>query len=244
MEGNEKLIIDSILEESAAFAERTEKAAQKEAEAMLAAARADAAAVKQALLSGAEKQLAEKKERILAAARLDGKKQILEEKQRLLAQVIDMAVEKIISLPDQEYLAVIERMLVGAVSENIGVSDHFAVIVSPLDKQRISGTFVERVNRSLNAAEFPAFKQPLDWAQKMIVGAFAGGSGERLTENFVKKAGKQLQGITLTGSEEQRDIGPGFILQAGRIEINCTFAAIVRSRRDALEELAARILFS
>ncbi len=244
MEGNEKLIIDSILDEAAAFAERTEKAAQREAEAMLSAAQADAAAVKQQLLDEAGQELEEKKKRILAAKRLDEKKRMLEEKQRLVAQAIDMAVEKITALPDQQYLEVIERMLLGAVSENLGVSDRFAVIVSPQDKQRISTTFIDRVNQSLNAVELPMLRQPLDWVQKIIVGAMTGGNGERLTENFVKKAEKQLQGVRLTVSDEQRDIGPGFILQAGNIEVNCTFAAIVRSNREALEELAARMLFS
>lgn len=244
MEGNGKLIIDSILDEANTFAERTVKAAQRDADAVLEAARAEKDRQTEQILSEAARELDAKKQRLAAARRLDEKKRMLEQKQALVAQVIDAAVEKITNLPDEEYLAVMERMLVRAVGENIGVADAFSVIVSPQDKQRMDAAFVGKVNQSLNAIDSPVLKQPIDWVQKLIVGAMTGGDNGRLTENFVKKAQKQLQGVKLSVSDEQRDIGPGFILQAGDVEVNCTFAAIVRSEREGLEELAARLLFS
>ena len=247
MEGNGKLIIDSILDDANTFAERTVKAAEKDAEAVLAAVKEEINSRNKQILSDAEQELSAKKQRIIAARRLDEKKRMLEQKQALVSQVIDAALEKITNLPDEEYLSVMEWMLVRAINETVVEKDVncvIEVIVSPQDKQRMDAAFVDKVNRSLNALDIPALKQPIERMQKLIAGAMTGGDNSRLTESFVKKAQKQLQGVKLAVSDEQRDIGPGFILKAGDIEVNCTFAAIVRSDREALEELAARQLFS
>lgn len=202
MEGNGKLIIDSILDEANTFAERTVKAAEKDAEMVLAAAKEETNRQKEQILSEAEQELSAIKQRMVAARRLDEKKRMLEQKQALVSQVIDAAVDKITGLPDGEYLSVIERMLSRAVHENAGAAEVFEVIVSPQDKARLGKPFFSAAGQSLSG------------------------------------------GVRLVLSEEQRDIGPGFILKAGNVEINCTFAAIVRSDREALEELAARLLFS
>lgn len=202
MEGNGKLIIDSILDEANTFAERTVKAAQKDAEAVLAAAKEETNSQNKQILSEAEQELSAKKQRILAARKLDEKKRMLEQKQALVSQVIDTALENITKLSDAEYLSVIERMLVRAVNETNVANEVIEVIVSPEDKQRLGNTFFSSVSQSLSG------------------------------------------GTRLVLSDQQRDIGPGFILKAGDIEVNCTFAAIVRSDREMLEELAARQLFS
>lgn len=205
MEGNGKLIIDSILDEANTFAERTVKAAERDAEAVLTAAKEEINSQNKQILSEAEQELSAKKQRILAARKLDEKKQMLAQKQALVSQVIDSALENINKLSDSEYLSVIERMLTRAVNEtNVanGENEVIEVIVSPEDKQRLGNTFFSSVSQSLSG------------------------------------------GTRLVLSDQQRDIGPGFILKAGDIEVNCTFAAIVRSDRETLEELAARQLFS
>lgn len=205
MEGNGKLIIDSILDEANTFAERTVKAAERDAEAVLAAAKEETNSQNKQILSEAEQELSAKKQRILAARKLDEKKQMLAQKQALVSQVIDTALENITKLSDAEYLSVIERMLVRAVNEtNVANEENevIEVIVSPEDKQRLGNTFFSSVSQSLSG------------------------------------------GTRLVLSDQQRDIGPGFILKAGDVEVNCTFAAIVRSDREMLEELAARQLFS
>lgn len=51
----------------------------------------------------------------------------------------------------------------------------------------------------------------------------------------------QAGGLTL--AEETRPIGPGFILSAGAVEVNCTFEALIRLQRGALAGEVAGVLF-
>ena len=47
----------------------------------------------------------------------------------------------------------------------------------------------------------------------------------------------------LAVSEETRDISGGFILKDGRIEVNCTFDALVRAEREQTVGEVAKLLF-
>ena len=47
----------------------------------------------------------------------------------------------------------------------------------------------------------------------------------------------------LTVSEETRAFSGGFILKNGRIEVNCTFDALVRSEREQTAGAVAKLLF-
>ena len=47
----------------------------------------------------------------------------------------------------------------------------------------------------------------------------------------------------LAVSEETRDISGGFILKDGRIEVNCTFDALVRAEREQTAGEVAKLLF-
>lgn len=55
----------------------------------------------------------------------------------------------------------------------------------------------------------------------------------------LEKAGKQ--GVTL--SPKSRDLGGGFVLKKGGLEINCAFDAVLRQMRPALEAEVAGVLF-
>jgi V/A-type H+-transporting ATPase subunit E len=61
---------------------------------------------------------------------------------------------------------------------------------------------------------------------------------KRIKEMAVKKGGK------IEISKKPADIKGGFILTYGGIEENCTIDAIFEAKRDALSDLAAKILFS
>lgn len=47
----------------------------------------------------------------------------------------------------------------------------------------------------------------------------------------------------LTLSEETRPMQGGFILKNGRIEVNCTFDAMIRSEREQTAGAVAKLLF-
>ena len=47
----------------------------------------------------------------------------------------------------------------------------------------------------------------------------------------------------LTVSQETRSTDGGFILRDGRIEVNCTFGALIRAERERTAGEAAKLLF-
>ena len=71
---------------------------------------------------------------------------------------------------------------------------------------------------------------------------------KRLGNKFIDNINKRLKGKGLKGdvklSAETRDIDGGFILKKGNVEINNTFEALIRMRREELETEVVKVLFS
>jgi len=95
-------------------------------------------------------------------------------------------------------------------------------------------------------------KQYKELIKKMLLKSCQGGEEiiispsdkKRITPEFVKAVGAALgkkDGIRL--SDENRDLKGGFILKAGRIEINNSFESLIDSLREELEPQVAEILF-
>lgn len=67
-------------------------------------------------------------------------------------------------------------------------------------------------------------------------------------DTFVTEANRALQAAQkpghLTLSDERREIGGGFLLQRGGMEINCSYQAVIEARRLELEAEAAALLFT
>jgi len=70
---------------------------------------------------------------------------------------------------------------------------------------------------------------------------------EKISEGFWKDINKALADKGKEGnlkiSRESREIKGGFILQAGGVEMNCSFEALLEEKRDQLETEVANILF-
>lgn len=70
---------------------------------------------------------------------------------------------------------------------------------------------------------------------------------KRLTPDFIyyvnRTVAKEQVTCNVKLSEEKRDIPSGFILKRGDVEINATFEAILRQRRDELSAEVVKILF-
>ena len=103
--------------------------------------------------------------------------------------------------------------------------------------------------RAMSDADFKAFMT------KLMTGMIETGNEtviinkddkKRLGEDFldgVNKAVSKDKPCKVTESEEKREIGSGFILKRGDIEINATFDALLRQQKDSLSAEIIKILF-
>lgn len=96
----------------------------------------------------AERRAAEgEKERLVAAEALGARKELLREKRAIIKEAFDRAMDRLTNLPDDEYVELLERMMVEAAGDGGG-----EVIMSPGDRERFGTEVVERANRELAAA--------------------------------------------------------------------------------------------
>ncbi|MBM3234952.1 hypothetical protein FJZ31_01505 [Candidatus Poribacteria bacterium] len=91
-----------------------------------------------------EEEVAQRKERMVAMARLDFRKRILDEKQRAIDAVFQKAIETLCKLEDDEYRALMKRMLLSGVQT--GAEE---IILSQRDKTRLTPSFLNELNEEL-----------------------------------------------------------------------------------------------
>ena len=190
---------------------------QKEIDAALDQARAQAKEIEDRYASQAEAQAeairrkgeqdaALRRERLVDVARLEARKTLLAAKQDLVGQAFDLALKKLLELPDQEYIALLAKLAVAA-----SRTGREQVIFSQKDRSRYG-------------------KQAVTMANDML----AKQAGPRAAES----AGM------LTLAEEARPMAGGLILRDGRVETNCSFEVLIHLQRDALSAEVARALFA
>ena len=105
------------------------------------------------------------------------------------------------------------------------------VVFSPEDREGAGKAAVARANELL--AKEAAPELPL---------------GDGVVANLLNKVAAGVSAFAqgtamLAVSEETRDISGGFILKDGRIEVNCTFDALVRAEREQTAGEVAKLLF-
>ena len=96
----------------------------------------------------AQKAGEEKKDHLLAAARMDIKKEFLAEKRRLLDEVFARAREQLQNLPNEQYRKLMSDLMVAAVE----TGDEEVVVDT--NEGRIDHEFIKQINRELG----PGFK--------------------------------------------------------------------------------------
>lgn len=189
---------------------------QKEIDAALDQARAQAQEIEDRYASQAEAQAeairrkgeqdaALRQERLVDVAKLEARKTLLAAKQDMVGQAFDLALKKLLELPDQEYIALLAKLAVAA-----SRTGREQVIFSQKDRSRYG-------------------KQAVTMANEML----AKKAGPRAAES----AGM------LTLAEEARPMAGGLILRDGRVETNCSFEVLIHLQRDALSAEVARVLF-
>ena len=180
------------------------------------------------ILARGERAARERLERLKSAAQMERRKLELAAKQEVLGEAFEGALEKLCSLPDQEYISLLTALVLQAVS-----TGREQLIFSPRDRNRIGKAVVVAANEALVKQVAPELPDALTESR---MGAFLG--------KVVNSAAAQLTGAgLLTLSEETRPIRGGFILVDGPVEVNCSFETMLRLRRGELEKPAAEILF-
>ena len=169
------------------------------------------------LLAKSERAAAEREERLVSAAQMEARKTLLTAKQEMVERAYQRALEKLRSLPQEQYVELLAALLVRA--------------FSPEDREGAGKAAVARANELL--AKEAAPELPL---------------GDGVVANLLNKVAAGVSAFAqgtamLAVSEETRDISGGFILKDGRIEVNCTFDALVRAEREQTAGEVAKLLF-
>ena len=128
---------------------------QKEIDAALDQARAQAKEIEaryesqaqtqgEALRRKGEQDAALRRERLVDVARLEARKTLLAAKQDLVGQAFDLALKKLLELPDQEYIALLAKLAVAA-----SRTGREQVILSQKDRSRYGKQAVTMANDML-----------------------------------------------------------------------------------------------
>ena len=210
--------IDRILADAAAQAEA---AADK--------FRTQAEAEDRDLLAKSERTAAEREERLVSAAQMEARKTLLTAKEEMVERAYQRALEKLRSLPQEQYVGFAGGAAGAGVLHRTGGG--CLLPGGSGGKACLGADFMARANELL--AKEAAPELPL---------------GDGVVANLLNKVAAGVSAFAqgtamLAVSEETRDISGGFILKDGRIEVNCTFDALVRAEREQTAGEVAKLLF-
>ena len=200
--------------------------ANAQAAAIAAKYRAQAQAEDAELRAKSQRAAAEREERLVSGAQMEARKTILTVKQEMVEQAYRRALEKLCSLPREQYVELLAAMLVQASS-----TGKEEVVFSPEDRDGAGKAAVARANELLAKAAAPEL--PL---------------GDGAVASFLNRVAAGVSALAqgtamLTVSEETRPIRGGFILKNGRIEVNCAFETMIRAERERTAGAVAKLLF-
>jgi V/A-type H+-transporting ATPase subunit E len=202
--------------------------AQKQSDEVLADAKAQSQRLQEEIVTRGQKAADERLERLQSAAQMETRKLNLAAKQEVLDEAFDLALKKLCSLPDDEYVALLTALAVKASS-----SGKEKLIFSQKDRSRIGKQVVVAANEALAKHRAPELPSAVSESK---VGAL-------LSKVFGSAAANATGTGTLTLSEETRSLKGGFIMVDGDIEINCAFETLVRLQRESIEKDVAKVLF-
>lgn len=219
--------------------QRMEDDAQREINEVLTAARAQADELTRrsreqadkesaAIVARGESAAAEREKRLESMAEMESRKLVLAAKQEVLDEAFNMALEKLCTLPDEEYIELLAALAVKAAR-----TGREKVIFSQKDRNRVGKAVVTKANDALARKVAP--KLPGD-----LTDTKAGA----ILDKVVTGASAILAGTgMLTLAEETRPIKGGIILSDGDVETNCTFETLVRLQRENISGEVAKVLF-
>ena len=182
----------------------------------------------QEILARGEKNAAEREERLASVAQMEAKKLTLATKQEMLDKAFELALDRLVSLPDDEYVALLADLAVRAAT-----TGREQLIFSQKDRTRVGKQVVAAANEKLVKAVSPELPESL-----------ADSKAGAILDKVVSGASALLAGTgMLTLSEETRPLRGGFILSDGDVEVNCAFETLVRLQRGEISGEVAKVLF-
>ena len=144
MNGIDK-IIQRIEADAQAELDRVLSAAKEQAEEITELYRSRAEAEAAELKARNEKNAAEREERLVSSAQMEVRKASLAAKQQMLDKAYALALDKLCSMPDAQYIETVAELLVQAAPRGAG-----KVIFSPGEKERIGAAAVAMANEKLD----------------------------------------------------------------------------------------------
>jgi len=173
MAGVEQLT-QKILEDAKIQADNIKKQAQAEAQTILDQARERVETQCSQIIAEANQKAEEIRERLVSVAQLNGRKTKLQVKQELISHVFDQALERLCSMPDEQYSQVLLTMISAAVEK--GTEE---IMLSERDRSRLSPDFLMKVNQQLQKKGLQGSLQISD-QEAQIKGGFILKSGDIL----------------------------------------------------------------
>ncbi len=171
MSGIDK-IKERILEEARLQADTNIKKSSEEAAAIIEAAEKEAENKKRDIIEKAKKEALDVKKRLMAVAELEARKERLKAKQEVIEEAFEKALEKLKSLPDNEFNSIMSQMIVNSVK-----SGNEEIIVSPSDKTKITQGFIDDINKKISLKGIPSNIKLSDETRN-ILGGFVLKSGD------------------------------------------------------------------
>ena len=170
-------VTDKILADAKAEADKITKDAQDQLAAEQAQLDEQLAEYRSQTQVLAQKAGEEKKDHLLAAARMDINKEFLAEKRKLLDEVFGRAREQLQNLPDEQYCKLMSDLMVTAVE----TGDEEVIIDN--NEIRIDQKFIKEVNRRLG----PGYKGNLRLADEK----------QNISGGFILRRGKIKNNVSL-----------------------------------------------
>ena len=96
------------------------------------------------VLAKGEAAAAQREERLLSMAAMEGRKELLAAKQDMVGKAFDLALDKLCALPDQEYVELLAKLAVAA-----STTGKEQLIFSQKDRTRVGKAVVTAVNAAL-----------------------------------------------------------------------------------------------
>ncbi|MGQ9608599.1 MAG: V-type ATP synthase subunit E [bacterium] len=137
-------ILERIEQDAKSQAEDIKKKASSAAEKIIQEANEQAEALKKSALEDAKVRAEQHKQRIISAANLEFRKEILAEKQNAIDEAFKEAMRLLVNMNDDEYKKTIKNMILS----NVQTGDE-EIIFSERDKNRLGNGFLRDVNNQL-----------------------------------------------------------------------------------------------
>jgi len=170
-------VVEKILADAKAEADKIKKEAEEKEAAEQAKLAEQLDEYKKQTEILAQKAGEDEKSHILAAARMDIAKEYLAEKRKILNEVFEQARRQLQDLPDEEYRALIKKLILDAVE----TGDEEVVVDT--NEGRINHEFIKQINRELG----PSYKGNLRLSdQRQDLGA-----------GFILKRGKIKTNVSM-----------------------------------------------